>query len=99
MPFFFPSSLQCGRTIARLWPGWRGGCASKHQPPGPAPSIQTTNASPGACRQFQVYAQVLILSAQLKAYRLLTKPFLVFTAVLSEDNIHFEELIDDKGGS
>lgn len=68
--------------------------------PGPAPSIQTTNASPGACRQFQVYARVPMLSAQLKACMLLTKPFLVFTAAASEDNnVHFEELIDVKGGS
>lgn len=93
MLFFFPSSLQSGRTIARLWPGWRGGCASRHRPPGPAPSIQTTNASPGACRHSQGYAQALILSAQLKASMLLTKPFLVFTALASEDNnIHVEEL-------
>lgn len=91
--FFFPSSLQCGWTIAGPWPGWRGGCASRHQPPAPAPSIQTTNASPGACRHLQGSAQALILSAQLKASTLLTKPFLVFTAVVSEDNnIHFEEL-------
>lgn len=91
--FFFPSSLQCGWTIARPWPGWRGGCASRHQPPGPAPSIQTTNASPGAGRHLQGYAQALILSAQLKASTLLTKPFLVFTAVAREDNnIHIEEL-------
>lgn len=61
--------------------------------PGPAPSIQTTNASPGAGRHLQGYAQALILSAQLKASTLLTKPFLVFTAVAREDNnIHIEEL-------
>lgn len=90
MPFFFPlpssvaEQLQdCGRA--------GGGCASRHQQPGPAPSIQTTNASPGACRHLQGSAQALILSAQLKASMLLTKPFLVFTAPVSEDNIHFEE--------
>lgn len=99
MPFFSlfpPVWLNNYRTVAGLARRLR----FQHQPPGPAPSIQTTNASPGACRQIQVCARVLILSARLKAYMLLAKPFLVFTAVASEDNnIHFEELTDDKGAS